>query len=384
MAIFSSSDIAIDVPLPALGRNLLTEPAYINKHFATVRSLMEGMRYREEDPKFQEKGARLASTLMDGFPGVGSAPADVSDEDAELLHIVVQQDLAYAATKGFALASLYGQTDQTTKAMYETLVLVSHMTLPEVMRPLAAAHVFACEAGHYIGHHGEEVTDNVASQMDWSKAWGASVPVVPVAEEHSRFWAALCGAKPGSLPDSAWGDLPAAQSLRLPDSEETRVGTEQRQRATGLFWGGAAVFVAAALSAIAATDGGLIWTGGLLVGALLIWKSAGAYQRSTALGIPGLHVGGWATVALAAVVCLAVGGTAGVRYLEAEEVASQVNDVGSCWKVDGEMVELTGCSGDVDFVATDEVRDPEQCPMSTESYVDGRRGHYLCLGAPAP
>lgn len=177
---------------------------------------------------------------------------------------------------------------------------------------------------------------------------------------------------------------PVEPPPRIPDSEATRVGTEQRQRATGLFWGGAAVFVAAALSAMAATDGGVIWTGGLLVGALLIWKSIGAYQRSTALGIPGLHVGGWVTVAFTAVVCLAVGGTAGVRYLEAEEVASQVNDVGSCWKVDGEMVELTGCSGDVDFVATDEVKDPKECPMSTESYVNGRRGHYLCLGSPVP
>ena len=188
--------------------------------------------------------------------------------------------------------------------------------------------------------------------------------------------------QPGWLPDPAWGNPPPGWPLWLPDSEETRVGTELRQRATGLFLGGAAIFVAAALSAIAATDGGLIWTGGLLVGALLLWKGIAAYQRSTDLGIPGLNPGGWATVALIAVICLAVGGTAGVRFLDAQEVASQVNDVGSCWKVDGAMVELTGCSGDVDFVATDEVKDPEACPLTTDNYVKGRRGHYLCLGLP--
>lgn len=194
VGIFSKREDVVDVPVPDLDAIPLTDPKYIHQHLGEVGSLLEAMQYRQQDPKFQVTGERLAKRLMDGFPGEGFGPADVSSDAAATLRDMVEAGLAVSATNGFGLASLYGASTPTSKAMYETLVWAGYITLPEVMRPLAAAHVFACQAGHFIGHHGDAVTDSVVERMDWTDVWRGSKAVVVVADLHSKSWSALCGA----------------------------------------------------------------------------------------------------------------------------------------------------------------------------------------------
>ena len=141
------------------------------------------------------------------------------------------------------------------------------------------------------------------------------------------------------------------------------------------------VLVGAVTAMAASGEGGVIWTGGLLVGGTLLIKSLAAYRRSRSLAMPGLSPEGWVGVMVGLAACLMVGGAAGVQFLEAQEVASEVDDVGSCWRNEGgDELLAVSCSGDgADYVAEKEVPDPADCPSTSVIYVEGRPGHYLCL-----
>ena len=190
MGLFSKREYAVEVPLPDLDRIALPDVKYIHKHLGDVRALIDVLPYRSEKPELRASGARLASQLMVGFPDLMAGTPDEG-----LVPSMVEEAVAASATNGFALASLYGQSTPTSKSMYEAMVWAGYLTLAEAMRPLAAAHVFALDAGHFIGHHGEEATGPILALMDWDAALRGSKPVVPMAEMFSKAWASMCGAR---------------------------------------------------------------------------------------------------------------------------------------------------------------------------------------------
>lgn len=179
MGIFSKKEA--EVSLPDLRFMSLPDSKYIHKHLGDVGALLEAMQIRREKPELQEAGARLAALLIVGFPGDGSASE------------VVEQGMAAAATRGFGLASLYAPSSSTSKAMHEALHWAGYITLPEAMRPVASAHVFALHAGHFIGHYGDDAIHLVLAKMDWPTALKHSPTVAVMSDTTSQAWAALCG-----------------------------------------------------------------------------------------------------------------------------------------------------------------------------------------------
>lgn len=179
MGIFSKR--TIDLPPPDAETLLLPDPKYVFKHLGDIGALIEAMQLRKQKPELQASGAQLAARLIRGFP------------DQEPLAAAVEQGLAASATRGFALASLSGRGTPISQDMREAVLWVSLISLPEIMRSFAAAHVFACRAGHFIGHHGDEVREEVLGRFDWAPALRFSGAVAVASDSSSQAWAALCG-----------------------------------------------------------------------------------------------------------------------------------------------------------------------------------------------
>jgi hypothetical protein len=159
---------------------------------------------------------------------------------------------------------------------------------------------------------------------------------------------------------------------------------QARRRAVVLFWSGLGLFLLGAVTAIAASDGGVIWTGGLVVGGLMVVRAAMSYLQSTSLGLPHAGFGTWLGVGTGLLVCAGVGLGALASYFEAEEIHGgftvDTNAVGSCWREGGDQMALVDCSSsEVSHTAVSEVASPDACPVASEIYLDGRPGFYLCL-----
>lgn len=148
------------------------------------------------------------------------------------------------------------------------------------------------------------------------------------------------------------------------------------------FWLAIGAVALGSLTTLQASDaGGLIWTGGFLVGGALLWRALEAYRRSLSLGASPMNWRGWTAVVSGALLAAGAAFGAGLAYLDYQEVVVDIDAVGSCWaNRPGEWLEAVSCEGtEADLIAVAEAADPDACPLESDVFVDGRPGYVLCL-----
>src|SRR5262249_19157769 len=137
------------------------------------------------------------------------------------------------------------------------------------------------------------------------------------------------------------------------------------------FWIACGVFAAGAATAIAASEqGGTIWTGGMLVGALLWWRCMRGYLALRQVA-PGIISSGALLAAAGAVVgCLALGGIAAAALLEAQSTQTDLPAAtGSCWRqATSDKLEQVSCAVSHQYEATLEVDNGSLCPPESAGY----------------
>ncbi len=141
-----------------------------------------------------------------------------------------------------------------------------------------------------------------------------------------------------------------------------------------------------------AGQGGIIWTGGFIVAALLLWRAGRMYFFARGFGIR-LRGGALALVLVSLPVTLLAAGGAGLSLLDAESGSVGASssssgsssfhipgptEPGSCWHEEGggQVGSVSCASNTADWYAYQEVEDPASCE---EMYIGGRQGYYLCL-----
>jgi len=142
---------------------------------------------------------------------------------------------------------------------------------------------------------------------------------------------------------------------------------------------GFAVFLAGAVSLIVSSgaNGGFIWTGGLIVGVVMVVR--GLLRQRAASGTTRAPLAGVAkgAVAVAVVVAIGVGGYAATRFVEAESLTATA---GSCWNEDDGQALLVPCGGAHQFKAVSEVATDADCPATTIASIDSdHAGRVLCI-----
>lgn len=186
---------------------------------------------------------------------------------------------------------------------------------------------------------------------------------------------------PGWEPDPSWPPAPEGWQLWVDDEgtqDEQPAAAADRGPVVKMFLIGVGVFLAGAISTIVASGsgGGVIWYGGMIFGALLLFRSFMAYRASRSAGAAALGTQGKAVAAVGLVACLGVGGFAVSSWAEAESLTPTT---GSCWKLDGEEVALVPCSRAHDFKAVAVVKEEAQCPASMVGWVEGDGSDLVCL-----
>lgn len=145
-----------------------------------------------------------------------------------------------------------------------------------------------------------------------------------------------------------------------------------RRRALAWFAIGDATFVLGCLTAIAASNsdsGGVIWTGGMLVGAIMFWRSFHLYRAVRPAGVPTTGVGR-AVVATGAAACLALG-IGALNAMGTPAPTPPATDAGSCWSdTGGGHVSPVPCQSEHDYRVTSVVSDSSLCPQESQSYVE--------------
>ncbi|HEY0187948.1 MAG TPA: hypothetical protein VGC67_10705 [Cellulomonas sp.] len=191
------------------------------------------------------------------------------------------------------------------------------------------------------------------------------------------------GAAAAGAPGGAAGQGPMPTWSAPPAAPEA--GRAERRSATLLFWIGVVVFTIGGVSLILASGdgGGFIWTGGLLVGTVMLIRSLLGYRGARKAGAPSFATRGWLGMAGGLVVCAAVAAVAAVAFLVPGSVTPHATTgVGSCWALSGStMLEAVDCGSDHDYTGVQVVSSLDGCPLDATMYVTADEGGYLCLTA---
>ena len=211
---------------------------------------------------------------------------------------------------------------------------------------------------HLVEAHG--VADPDLSSI-W-ESWVTATADIPAPHRETTLESTL----PPSRSTAAYEDL-APDPLAV-----VMVVCRARRKALAWFAIGVATFALGSLSAIAASNsdtGGVIWTGGMLVGAIMFWRSFQLYRAVRPVGVPTTW-GGRAVVATGAAACLALG----IGALNATGTPAPVppaTDAGSCWTdTGGGHVSAVPCESEHDYRVTSVVSDSSLCPQGSQSYVE--------------
>ncbi|AEI13248.1 hypothetical protein [Cellulomonas gilvus] len=182
---------------------------------------------------------------------------------------------------------------------------------------------------------------------------------------------------PDWQPDPSWPEPPPGWQLWV-EGDAPSPQQDHRKGMLVTFWIGIALFLAGAISTIVASGsgGGVVWWGGMIFGAVLLFRAGGIYRASRGAGAPALSKPGLGVAAVAVVAALVVGGVAVAKYVEAENLTASV---GSCWKSgDGDETILVPCSGSHEYRATAVVTNEAECPATTYGSI-AHEGKILCV-----
>ncbi len=195
---------------------------------------------------------------------------------------------------------------------------------------------------------------------------------------------------PGGAPGYPGGptDLPGSSAVHpggpvaQPDvPAPTTSPASDLRTVTTRFWAGVVVFLIGAGSAYLAAGGrvGVIWTGGMLFGVVLMVRAVIAYLRARRAGVPGYGARGWSGALGGIAVCV-VGALAAVsaHASPGSLPGTSATQVGTCWSGTS-MLERVGCDDDHDFVGVQVVDSPQDCVADAQDYLDAEGGGYLCL-----
>ncbi|NYI58520.1 hypothetical protein [Cellulomonas soli] len=173
----------------------------------------------------------------------------------------------------------------------------------------------------------------------------------------------------------------AGAEIAPPEVAPGEEGAKALRGAVLTFWAGVAVLVLGGGSALLASDrGGVVWTGGLIFGVILLVRSFAAYKTARGAGAPALGRPGWALAAVGLVAAVGVGLAGAGQFLDAKmSEPTEAEATGSCWEVvDNSTMQQVACDSDHEFLAVGEVSDPEQCSLDATAYVE-LDDSFLCL-----
>ncbi|HEY0216809.1 MAG TPA: hypothetical protein VGC57_10500 [Cellulomonas sp.] len=181
---------------------------------------------------------------------------------------------------------------------------------------------------------------------------------------------------PGAAPGFPGGGVPAAGG-----AASTTPRSVELQGVTTTFWAGVVVFLIGAGSAYLAAGGrvGVIWTGGVLFGVVLMLRAGIAYLRARRAGAPGYHARGWSAAAAGIALCV-VGALAAFSASTSPGTlpGTSSTEVGTCWS--GSLsLRRVDCDDPHDFIGVQVVDSPQECATGLEDYLDADGGGYLCL-----
>lgn len=204
--------------------------------------------------------------------------------------------------------------------------------------------------------------------------------------------------EPGWTPDPSWPDPPPGWQLWVEDEAQpptqgfgyaTTPSTfpidapapEEKGPPTKQFWLGIVLVLigGGSLYLSSGPQGGLILTGLLLWGAVLVGKAIVGYFAGRREGLPALGSGALTLAIVAMVAAVGVVGLGATRTVESMALSETA---GSCWQAEdetGTTLLLVRCGGAHDFVATSFESDPDNCPVNEAGWVELTKGGVLCL-----
>lgn len=156
---------------------------WASKHTQDLINMMERMAAAaESEPLIRIK----AMTLADGW--LTAIPEAERPKTPEAFVSLIS-----AATDGLALASLYPPGAPTPREIYETLLWVPFLLMPEDARPFATAYVYAVQAGHFAGREkNDAASDYVVGAMDWADGLTTSARAAAFADSMKEIFGHLC------------------------------------------------------------------------------------------------------------------------------------------------------------------------------------------------
>lgn len=220
-----------------------------------------------------------------------------------------------------------------------------------------------------------------ADAVDTAEPADAATPTAssdPLAPEVAAPAAPAESAVPPVPPTYGYAGAETAAPATASPAEDA---AKARRGTVLTFWAGVAVLIIGGGSALLASNrGGVVWTGGLIFGAILLVRSLASYRASRAAGAAALGTAGWVVtgVALAASAGIGLAGLASFIGAKASE-PTEAETTGSCWHVEDESSMLqVACDSDHEFIAISEVGDVQECSLEATAYVE-LDSTYLCL-----
>lgn len=177
---------------------------------------------------------------------------------------------------------------------------------------------------------------------------------------------------------------PASGGFGLPGAPVDDVAGHLRHGAVAQFWIGLGVMIVGGLTGLWAdgSHGGVVWTGGIVTGAILLVRAGMAYRSSRAAGGEALGGAGVTLAVLGVLVAAAVGVSGLVTYTTGRSPLNPMPGpvAGSCYRAMGEDAATeVRCTGVHDFRARIATTDPAMCQTATETVLRLEDGTYLCL-----
>jgi hypothetical protein len=171
----------------------------------------------------------------------------------------------------------------------------------------------------------------------------------------------------------AWPEVPGPDALN------------HRRSAARRFWIGVLLFVicAATFIASAGDEGGVIWTGGLVVGLGFMVRAWNGYRAARADGAPAYSPLGWTGAVGAVTGCVALVVVGIVAHAVPGSVMPHASTgVGSCWtreSLTSDMLKPVDCGTTHEYAGTSVVDVVDDCGWDSVMYVEADEGGYLCL-----
>lgn len=173
-----------EIDLPSFSAMPVPDPKWTRRHLRDVRAMLEMADLTKDKSVHVDAAAILTEAFMSTLP----AGLEQVTSPTE-----IESSIEASARLGLAFAGLYAKDRTTPPEIHDALQWASFIAIPTDPTNVVAAVIFACHAGHYYGHVGEQTLPLLVNQLDWREALSVSPRAAVFIDAMQAAWSKISG-----------------------------------------------------------------------------------------------------------------------------------------------------------------------------------------------